>query len=70
MWIKHILGPKTLPQKCTRCGMVLIEDKKNPITGDRISDPLDPQVIFANAEEDAIALVVPVGTPVQECAKA
>jgi hypothetical protein len=70
MWIKHQLGPATLPQKCARCGVVLIEDKINPDTGAQVAEPMDPQPIFSNSEEGgAIAVAIPAGTPFQECSK-
>lgn len=69
MWIKHLLGPAELPQKCARCGVVLIEDRTNPDTGARVAAPLEPQFLFHNAEEGASTTSLPAGTPFTDCTK-
>ncbi len=58
-WVQHTLGPKQLPQSCTKCGTVLIDDSGK-------SDPLDPQPLFANAEGE-IAIVIPQGSVFTAC---
>lgn len=54
-WKKHLLGPASLPQKCARCGEVLID-----VGGH--AEPLEQgQILYANEEPDrtTIALTIP-----------
>lgn len=72
-WERHVLGPATLPQKCVRCGIVLIDKKKNEDLNVLIADPLprEGEACFRQVEPDrvTIALSLPGAEVATECKK-
>jgi hypothetical protein len=73
-WERHVLGPAKLPQKCVRCGVVLVDSKKNDDLGTLIADPLDREgeACFRQVEEGGrvtIALTIPPYEVATECKK-